>query len=125
MNIQDSVVASAPQPYTSAYVASKYAVRGFSASLRMELALEKGHDIEVCTILPASLDTPLYSHTVNCLGRKVKAMSPVNRTEVVARAIANVIEQPRRETLGDRGDFSGEPAPRSEGRLLAPGSPHE
>src|ERR1043165_3363221 len=118
MNIQDSVVASAPQPYTSAYVASKYAVRGFSASLRMELALEKGHDIEVCTILPASLDTPLYSHTVNCLGRKVKAMSPVNRPEGVARAIANEME--RRKPFVDRGDFSDEPAPRSEGSLFEP-----
>src|ERR1043166_5831964 len=99
----DSVVASAPQPYTTAYVASKYAVRGFSASLRMELALEKGHEIEVCTILPASIDTPLFSHTANYLGRKVKAMSPVNRPEVVARAIASVIERPRRETLVGRG----------------------
>jgi len=47
-------------------------VRGFSASLRMELALEKGHDIEVCTILPASIDTPLFSHTANYLGRKTR-----------------------------------------------------
>lgn len=117
----DSVVASAPQPYTSAYV-------------------------EVCTILPASIDTPLFSHTANYLGRKVKAMSPVNRPEVVARAVAGVIERPRRETLVgrgakplgvqssmmpgafeklaphfyDRGHFSGEPAPRSEGNLFEP-----
>jgi hypothetical protein len=142
----DSVVASAPQPYTTAYVASKYAVRGFSASLRMELALEKGHEIEVCTILPASIDTPLFSHTANYLGRKVKAMSPVNRPEVVARAIAGVIEKPRRETLVgrgakplgvqssmmpgafeklaprfyDRGHFSDEPAPHSDGNLFEP-----
>lgn len=47
-------------------------MRGFSASLRMELALEKGHDIEVCTILPASIDTPLFSHTANYLGRKTR-----------------------------------------------------
>lgn len=121
-------------------------MRGFSASLRMELALEKGHDIEVCTILPASIDTPLFSHTANYLGRKVKAMKPVNRAEVVARAIARVIETPRRETLVgrgakplgaqssmmpgaferlapyvyDRGHFSDEPAPRSEGNLFEP-----
>src|SRR5918912_1363524 len=98
----DSVVASAPQPYTTAYVASKYAVRGFSASLRMELSLEKRHDVEVCTVMPASIDTPLYEHTGNYSGRKVRAMKPTNRAEVVARAIASVVEKPRRELLVGR-----------------------
>jgi len=73
-------------------------------------------------------------------------MKPVNRAEVVARAIAGVIETPRRETLVgrgakplgaqssmmpgaferlapyvyDRGHFSDEPAPRSERNLFEP-----
>jgi NAD(P)-dependent dehydrogenase (short-subunit alcohol dehydrogenase family) len=142
----DSLVAAAPQPYTSIYVASKYAVRGFSASLRMELSLEKGHDVEVCTVMPASIDTPLYEHTGNYSGRKVRAMKPTNRAEVVARAIASVVEKPRRELLVgrparplaawtkampgtfervapyvyDRNHFEDEPAPRSDGNLFEP-----
>src|SRR5215213_4213523 len=45
-------------PYLSAYVASKFAVRGFAECLRDEL---RGTGIDVSTVLPASIDTPLFS----------------------------------------------------------------
>ncbi len=146
----DSLVASAPQPFTSAYVASKYAVRGFSASLRMELALDDDHEIEVCTVMPASIDTPLFRHTANFTGRKVKPMSPINPPEAVAEAIAKLIEKPEREVLVGRGShmlasqtslapgtyerlapfffdrnhLTDEPAERTEGNLFAPDEAH-
>ncbi len=49
-------------PYQNAYVTSKYAVRGFSDSLRQELV---GSDIHVCTVYPASTDTPFFQHAAN------------------------------------------------------------
>lgn len=73
----DSVVASAPQPYTAAYVSTKYAVRGFFECVRMELALDDAPDIHVCTVFPASIDTPLFQQGANYSGRDVKPLSPV------------------------------------------------
>lgn len=95
----DSVTAGAPQPYTSAYVASKYAVRGWSSCLRMELSLEHAHDIHVCTVLPAAIDTPLFQHAANYTGRAVKALDPVYAPEKVARAIAALVLKPRAEIV--------------------------
>ncbi|HYC60275.1 MAG TPA: SDR family oxidoreductase [Thermoanaerobaculia bacterium] len=95
----DSVTAGAPQPYTSAYVASKFAVRGLSACLRMELSLESEHDIYVCNVMPAAIDTPLFQHAANYTGRAVKALDPVYPATKVARAIAALIEKPRAEVV--------------------------
>jgi short-subunit dehydrogenase len=99
----DSVVASAPQPYTTAYVASKYAIRGFAECLRMELSLDEAPDIQVCTVMPASIDTPLFQHAANFTGRQVKAMEPVTPPEKVAEAIVSVAKRPRREVLVGKG----------------------
>jgi short-subunit dehydrogenase len=52
-------------PYTSAYVASKFAIRGFSESLREEMM---GEPINICTIMPGSIDTPLFQHSANYSG---------------------------------------------------------
>jgi short-subunit dehydrogenase len=99
----DSVTAGAPQPYTSAYVASKYAIRGWSSCLRMELSLEKQPEIHVCAVLPAAIDTPLFQHAANYTGRAVKALDPVNPPERVSRAIAELIEAPQAEIVVGRG----------------------
>ncbi|MDQ3281303.1 MAG: SDR family oxidoreductase [Acidobacteriota bacterium] len=98
----DSVVAGAPQPYTSAYVASKYAIRGWSSCLRMELSLEGESNIHVCSVMPAAIDTPLFQHAANYTGRAVKALDPVYPVQKVARAIAKVIDHPRAEVVVGR-----------------------
>jgi short-subunit dehydrogenase len=95
----DSVTAGAPQPYTSAYVASKFAVRGWSSCLRMELSLDSEHDIHVCNVMPAAIDTPLFQHAANYTGRATKALDPVYPVEKVARAIRSLIEKPRPELV--------------------------
>src|SRR3954468_1579317 len=88
-------------PYASAYVASKFAVRGFAECLRDELRSE---GIDVCTIMPASIDTPLFQHAANFAGRPIKPLRPVLRPERVAAAIVRCAQRPRREgVLG----FSG------------------
>lgn len=53
----NSVAGLAPYPYATAYVASKYALRGFSASLREEL---RDDNIKVISIHPGAVNTPLW-----------------------------------------------------------------
>ncbi len=94
-----SIVSRVPQPYTQAYSMSKAAVRTLGASLRQELILDGGKQVKVCTVLPATIDTPFFDHTANYTGRKAKAMPPVYSAERVARAIVNVVRVPRREVV--------------------------
>jgi short-subunit dehydrogenase len=110
-----SVVGTASIPYVSAYVASKFAINGLSASLRQEMLLD-AMDIHVCTVLPAAIDTPLYQHAANYTGRAVKPMEPVHRAEDVAAAIVRCAENPQREV------FVGGPGRAvTVARALAPG----
>lgn len=83
-------------PYVSAYVASKHAVRGFSSSVRQEL-LNTG--IDVCTVLPAAIDTPLWQHTANYTGWRIRPVEPVYTPERVARAILRVLRSPKHEVI--------------------------
>ncbi|OJT25016.1 short-chain dehydrogenase [Archangium sp. Cb G35] len=92
-----SMVARMSEPYVSAYVASKHAIRGLSQSLRQELAVKKARDIHVCVVMPATIDTPFFQHAANYSGRAAKAMPPVYPAERVARAIVHMAQWPRRE----------------------------
>jgi short-subunit dehydrogenase len=83
-------------PYTSPYVASKFAVRGFSESLREEMM---GEPINICTIMPGSIDTPLFQHSANYSGRASKPVPPVYDPAEVAEAIVACAENPKREVL--------------------------
>lgn len=94
----DSVVGAAPQPYTSAYVMT-FAIRGLAGCLRMELHLDNAPDIHICTVMPATIDTPLFNHAANYTGRATKAMNPVYSAEQVADAIAGLVEKPQREVI--------------------------
>ncbi|MFF8280845.1 SDR family oxidoreductase [Streptomyces lateritius] len=94
-----SVVGLVSQPYTHAYGMSKYAVRALSSSLRQELRLDGAKDIHVCTVLPATIDTPLFEHAANYSGRKPLAMPPVYSPERVARTIVGLVRAPRREVV--------------------------
>jgi NAD(P)-dependent dehydrogenase (short-subunit alcohol dehydrogenase family) len=97
-----SVDSAATFPYFSAYVASKWAVRGFSASIRQELRAE---DVAVCAILPASIDTPLFQHAANYMGRAMKALNPTYDPEQVAAAMVRCAERggPREVIVGGAG----------------------
>ncbi|WP_461174717.1 SDR family oxidoreductase [Arthrobacter sp. Z1-9] len=94
-----SIVAAVPQPYTHAYSMSKAAVRALSTSLRQELWIDGAKRIKVCTVMPATIDTPFFQHTANYTGRKAKAMPPVYTAERVARAIVKLARRPRREVI--------------------------
>jgi short-subunit dehydrogenase len=94
-----SVVSAVPQPYTQAYSMSKAAVRALGASLRQELWLDGARHVKVCTVLPATIDTPFFDQAANYTGRKAKAMPPVYSPERVARTIVDLIRVPRREVI--------------------------
>jgi NAD(P)-dependent dehydrogenase (short-subunit alcohol dehydrogenase family) len=94
-----SIVSSVPQPYAHAYVMSKAAVRMFGSSLRQELSLGGTRQVKVCTVMPATIDTPLFEHAANYTGRRVRAMPPVYSAERVARTIVDLVRLPRREVV--------------------------
>lgn len=92
-----SQVGKIGSPYASLYSTSKFAVNGLSESLRMEVADAPG--IHVCTVLPASVDTPLFQHGANYTGRAVKPIDPVYSVQQVAETILKLAEHPRREVM--------------------------
>lgn len=94
-----SVNSVVPGPYASAYVMSKYAVRALGASLRQELALDGARNIHVCTVMPATIDTPFFQHSGNYTGLMVKPLPPVYTAERVAETIVGLVERPRREVF--------------------------
>jgi short-subunit dehydrogenase len=141
-----SVTAFAPTPYNHAYVMSKAAVRALSSTVREELLLYGARDVHVCTVMPATIDTPFFNHAANYTGRKVVPMPPVYPPERVARAIVNLVRVPRREVIVgpagrvlllpsklvpglverflaryvDRAHLACEPAPGHDGNLFHP-----
>lgn len=52
-------------PGLTAYVASKHAVEGMTAALRLEMA---PHGVKVCTIAPGKIDTPIWSKALDTSG---------------------------------------------------------
>ncbi len=94
-----SVAGKLAEPYSAAYTASKHAIRGLGLSLRQELSLENKREIHVCTVLPATIDTPLFQHAGNHMGHPIKAMPPVYPASQVAETIIDLIETPRDEVL--------------------------
>lgn len=96
-----SAVGEVPQPYAAAYLMSKSAVRALANGIRQELWLDKVRDVHVCTVMPATVDTPLFVHGANFSGRKIRAMPPVYTPERVARAIVGLARHPKHElTIG-------------------------
>lgn len=90
-----SVAGKVSQPLTSAYCASKFGIIGLSDSLRMEL--RNYPDIHVCTVLPPSIDTPLFQHGANYVGRQARPIPPIYSAQQVADAIIALARKPRRE----------------------------
>jgi short-subunit dehydrogenase len=91
-----SVAGTAAYPYFTAYIASKWAVRGFTATLREE-NLDSG--IDICAVLPACIDTPLFRHAGNYTGWEMKAQNPTYSPEMVADAMVQCAEHGTREII--------------------------
>lgn len=102
-----SIVAERAVPLLAAYCASKYGIKGFTQSLRLELEREKSR-IKVSLILPASVNTPLFNHARSKIRVKPMPLPPVYDPRVVADAIVHAAEHPRpRIVVGGGGRFLG------------------
>lgn len=83
-------------PLQSAYCAAKAAVRGFTDSLRCELAHERSHIQLTALHLPA-VNTPQFQVVRNRLPRHPRPVPPVYQPELMAKAVLHAIEHPARE----------------------------
>lgn len=109
-----SMLGVVSEPYVSAYVASKFAIRGLAAALRQELA--DSPDIHICTILPAAVVTPIYQKAANRIGRPARSIFPVYAPERLAEATVMLARRPKPELV-----FSGFSKVLMLGSRLAPG----
>lgn len=86
-----------PSPYSAAYAASKYGLRGFSEALRAEL--QDHPRIHVCDVYPTFVDTPGFRHAGNYTGAKLSYPPGTLSPEKVADAIVGLAEEPRNTTV--------------------------
>ncbi len=118
-----SVWARVTSPAVSPYVTSKFAIRAFSDCLRQELADSPG--IEVATILPQAVDTPIFRQAANYVGRRVRPIPPVLDPEEIARGIVRCAANPAREVTYARSgrllEIFHTLAPRAYDRIFARG----
>jgi NAD(P)-dependent dehydrogenase (short-subunit alcohol dehydrogenase family) len=131
-------------PDVSAYVTSKFAVRAFSECLRHEL--RDLPDVDVATILPQAVDTPIFARAANYAGRAVRPVPPMVDAHEVADGIVRCAQSPKREVTYKRvgralellhslapgiygrilpatfeaGNYGRQPAPATPGHVLEP-----
>ena len=85
----------APTPFAAADTASKFGLRGFSASLRQELGDHP--DIHVCGVFPAIIDTPGLDHGANVSGKQINPGPMIYAPEDVAETFVALVRWPRDE----------------------------
>ena len=116
-----SIVGKTGQPFTIPYTISKAAIISLSDCLRMELQDAPG--IHVCTVIPPSIDTPLFQHGANYSGFAIKPMDPVYSADRVVRALVKLADCPKREVfIGGMGVLSAaarKVAPSALERMMA------
>lgn len=109
-------------PLLSSYCGAKYALRGFTEALRVEL-LHAGVDVHLTMVHPSALNTPFYSLTRNLMPRQMRPMPPVYQPEVAASTIHWAAHARRREVFlgwsAVAGSLINKVAPDLLDRLLA------
>jgi NAD(P)-dependent dehydrogenase (short-subunit alcohol dehydrogenase family) len=93
-----SVLAERAFPYLAAYAAAKHALKGYTDTLRLELA-HRAIPVTITLILPSAIDTPIFANARSRLGVKPLPIPPVYPPSVVADAILFALEHPRREIV--------------------------
>ncbi|MCU1437258.1 MAG: hypothetical protein JWP66_345 [Naasia sp.] len=88
-----SIYSRVTSPYASGYVTSKHGLLGFSDVLREEVRRD---GIEVGSVLPATIDTPIYQHAANYSGQRAHPLPPIVAPERVAAAILRMTRHPKR-----------------------------
>jgi short-subunit dehydrogenase len=93
-----SILSDRAIPIQGMYCASKFAVKGFTDALRMELE-EEGVPASICLVKPSSTDTPFPQHARNYMDEEPTLPPPVYAPDVVARTILHCCESPEREVI--------------------------
>jgi len=83
-------------PLQASYCASKFAIRGFTDSLRCELLHERS-GVKLTMVQLPGLNTPQFDQVRNLLPRRPRPVAPVFQPEVAADAIVWAADHPRRE----------------------------
>lgn len=91
-----SVVSERAVPIQGIYSASKHAVKAYTDALRMEIEME-GYPISVSLVKPGAIDTPYPEHAINHMEHEPVHTPPVYAPEVVAQAILECAETPKRD----------------------------
>jgi NAD(P)-dependent dehydrogenase (short-subunit alcohol dehydrogenase family) len=85
-------------PLQSVYCAAKFAVRGFTDSLRSELIHDNCAVNLVMVHLPA-INTPQFDWALNKTGQKTQPVPPIFQPEVPAQAMVFAAENPHRREI--------------------------
>jgi NADP-dependent 3-hydroxy acid dehydrogenase YdfG len=83
-------------PLQSAYCGAKYAIRGFTDSLRTELIHERSRIRITMMELPA-VNTPQFDWARTHMPRQPRPVAPVVQPEVIAQAVFEAVAHPSRE----------------------------
>jgi NAD(P)-dependent dehydrogenase (short-subunit alcohol dehydrogenase family) len=82
-------------PLQSAYCGAKHAVKGFTESVITELAHEHSR-VKICMVQLPGLNTPQFNWNENEFEEHPQPVAPVFQPEPAGRAIAHLVEHPRR-----------------------------
>lgn len=93
-----SISSQMPAPVLSSYTASKYAVKGYIDSLRLELMHDKA-PVSVTLIQPSGINTPFGEHSLNQMEGRSIVPPPVYAPEIVAKSICHAAEHPTRDMI--------------------------
>lgn len=93
-----SISSQMPAPLLSSYAASKYAVKGYIDSLRLELIVDKA-PVSVTLIQPSGINTPFSEHALNQMDGRAKVPPPAYSPDIVASAICRAAEHPTRDMI--------------------------
>ena len=93
-----SEVSERSVPLQGAYSATKFAIKGFTEALRMELE-DEGAPVSVTLIKPAQINTPFTVNAKNYLASEPQHVPAVYAPEVVASAILRSATKPVRSVF--------------------------
>jgi len=91
-----SIFGKRGMPFETAYCASKFALAGFSESLRVELMSE---GIDVCTIFPGAVETEIFDAAANSTGFELPEYIPRFPARQMARLIVQTARFPQPEVV--------------------------
>ena len=83
-------------PLQSAYCGAKFAIRGFTDSLRTEL-MHEGANVHVTMVQLPAMNTPQFDWALNRMPRRPQPVPPIYQPEVAAQAILLAARSHRRE----------------------------